>query len=445
MEGDPTGLEMFEKFYEEVKETKERNDRAERQSRGTEHEAKWMRGPQGRNAALTACLAAFTPVEALGRFLDISSIHSQFNALPGIVSSEKYQRDYSSFLSHLIQSPFLPVPARPTRASSDYSQLLQEFIAYLKSFVSRSKPLLDLSTLEQSTQSEFKSSWEARTYQTHHYEAESENNGSAMDVDGSQSAKSSSKSGWLLPWQLDHLRASAAATVTTLYCACCDMTMAKDTVWRSHIGSKKHVKSLQRYEEMVKEVSWSEEWLKALLNVVSEPLVATKDNLEKKLARAPGEAGFMGRSEADMDEDDFDDSDSDDETAFMRRRRTKKNYPNGPDGNPIPPWLYRLQGLSHEFKCQICGNQSYFGRKAFASHFVDARHSYGLKCLGIENSREYFEITEIDKALALHKHLQAQKKQGQWDANTMEEFEDEDGTILDKATHDLLAKQMGGY
>lgn len=445
MDGDPTSVEMFGKFYDEVKEMKERNDRAERQSRQTEHEAKWMRGSEGRAASLRSCLAAFTPVESLGRYLDLGAIHSQFNALPGVANSEQRQVDYSSFLSRLLQVPYLAVASHPTRTSPQYTTLLQEFINYLKSFISRSKPLVDVPTLEKAAQADFASSWDSTTYEPFQEDDDSRLNGYGMDVDGA-TPKPSSSAGWLLPWQLGHLRASAAATVTTLYCACCDMTMAKDTVWRGHVGSKKHTKSLQRYETLVKEVSWHEELLKALLDAVIEPLEATKDDLEKKLARAPGEAGFMGRNE-DMDDDDFDDDDSDDEDSLkVRRRMTKKNYPVGPDGAPIPYWLYRLQGLSHEFKCQICGNASYLGRKAFEKHFAhDNRHSYGLKCLGIDYSREFFEITEIDKVLALHKHLSEQKNVGKWDANTMEEFEDEDGTVLDKATHDLLAKQMGGY
>lgn len=447
MDGDPTSVEMFGKFYDEVKEMKARNEKSVRQATSTEHEAKWMRGPEGRNHSLRDCLAAFSPVESLGRFLDISSIHLQYNDLPGISNSEQRRLDYSSFLTSLVQLPYFAVPSHPTRTSPQYSTLLQDFIAYLKSFISRSKPLLDLSILEKTAQDDFSTAWEAHTYEPYIEEEDRTANGTSMDVDGAQPSSPSSAAGWLLPWQLDHLRASSATAVTTLYCACCNTTMAKDTVWRSHIGSKKHNKSLQAYETLVKDVSRYEELLKALLDAVSEPLEATKDDLEKKLARAPGEAGFMGRSEADMDDDDFDADDSDDEGSLKARRRmTKKNYPVGPDGAPIPFWLYRLQGHSQEFKCQICGNASYFGRRAFEKHFhSDPRHAYGLKCLGIDLTREFYEITDIEKALGLHKHLIEQKKQGKWDANTMEEFEDDDGTVLDKATHDLLAKQMGGY
>lgn len=46
-----------------------------------------------------------------------------------------------------------------------------------------------------------------------------------------------------------------------------------------------------------------------------------------------------------------------------------KNLPLGWDGRPIPYWLYKLHGLGVEYKCEICGNTSYWGRKAFEDHF----------------------------------------------------------------------------
>jgi len=36
--------------------------------------------------------------------------------------------------------------------------------------------------------------------------------------------------------------------------------------------------------------------------------------------------------------------------------------PLGWDNKPIPYWLYKLHGLNQEFKCEICGNFSYWGR-----------------------------------------------------------------------------------
>ena len=44
-----------------------------------------------------------------------------------------------------------------------------------------------------------------------------------------------------------------------------------------------------------------------------------------------------------------------------------KNLPLGWDGKPIPYWLYKLHGLNIDYKCQICGNQTYRGPKGSGS------------------------------------------------------------------------------
>ena len=88
-------------------------------------------------------------------------------------------------------------------------------------------------------------------------------------------------------------------------------------------------------------------------------------------------------------------SDSDEDLKY-----NPKNLPLGWDGKPIPYWLYKLHGLGVEFKCEICGNYSYWGRKAFERHFSEWRHSYGMKCLRIPNTVHFKEITSINDALA---------------------------------------------
>lgn len=60
------------------------------------------------------------------------------------------------------------------------------------------------------------------------------------------------------------------------------------------------------------------------------------------------------------------DNEDDDED---RPKYNPKNLPMGWDGKPIPYWLYKLHGLGIEFKCEICGGASYWGRRAFERHF----------------------------------------------------------------------------
>ena len=54
-----------------------------------------------------------------------------------------------------------------------------------------------------------------------------------------------------------------------------------------------------------------------------------------------------------------------------------KNLPLGWDGKPIPYWLYKLHGLNISYNCEICGNFTYKGPKAFQRHFAEWRHAHG--------------------------------------------------------------------
>ena len=74
------------------------------------------------------------------------------------------------------------------------------------------------------------------------------------------------------------------------------------------------------------------------------------------------------------------------------------NLPLGWDGKPIPYWLYKLYGLDEEYKCEICGNYSYWGRRAFDNHFQEWRHHNGMRCLGIPNPKHFHDITKIEDA-----------------------------------------------
>ena len=43
---------------------------------------------------------------------------------------------------------------------------------------------------------------------------------------------------------------------------------------------------------------------------------------------------------------------------------------------PIPYWLYKLHGLNITYSCEICGNATYRGPKAFQRHFSVSETSH---------------------------------------------------------------------
>jgi len=167
--------------------------------------------------------------------------------------------------------------------------------------------------------------------------------------------------------------------------------------------------------------------------LLAEQIEATGKNVVRKQARTPEEIL------QEMEEDDIlEEYDEEEEDEI---RLTKQNYPVGWDGNPIPYWLYRLHGLGQEFKCEICGNTPYYGRRAFETHFREWRHTHGMRCLGLPNSKEFFEITRIQDAIKLGKRLKVLKQKDKFVQDEMVEFEDGEGNVLPKKTYDLLKKQ----
>lgn len=62
--------------------------------------------------------------------------------------------------------------------------------------------------------------------------------------------------------------------------------------------------------------------------------------------------------------------------------------------------------MLQEFKCEICGNYSYWGRRAYEKHFKEWRHQNGMRALGIPNNKMFYEVTKIDEALELWKSIQ---------------------------------------
>merc|ERR1739845_17223 len=93
--------------------------------------------------------------------------------------------------------------------------------------------------------------------------------------------------------------------------------------------------------------------------------------------------------------------------------------PMGPDGKPIPYWLYKLHGLNLKIECEICGNYVYEGRRSFEKHFKEPRHHQGMQALGIPNTNIFFEITKINDAIDLWKTIGT--KQNKVSESTMRE------------------------
>jgi splicing factor 3A subunit 3 len=187
----------------------------------------------------------------------------------------------------------------------------------------------------------------------------------------------------------------------------------------------------------------------ALLDQVRPSLDATTRRAERRLTQTVTEkereveeeisGAYQDRkNDENKNKETSDSEDSDDEDTPVYN---PKGVPLGWDGKPIPYWLFKLHGLNHFFPCEICGNESYRGRYNFEKHFAEAKHSFGMKCLGIPNTKHFHGVTKIEDAQNLWTKLQGDVNKDVFDASKEEEYEDSHGNILSRATYEDLARQ----
>jgi splicing factor 3A subunit 3 len=208
----------------------------------------------------------------------------------------------------------------------------------------------------------------------------------------------------------------------------------------------KNAQDAERRSKISHVVALLECKIQTLIDLLQSTLKETKKQVEKKATSTydelvadmedvqdgGGDPTKAGNSSMEGDDDDEDD----DQDIIYNPLK----LPLGWDGKPIPYWLYKLHGLNQEFKCEICGNYSYWGRRAFEKHFKEFRHQHGMRCLGIPNNKVFSEVTKIDDAKALWQTLQKEQQNG-FSQDQDEEFEDKEGNVYNKKTYMDLQRQ----
>jgi len=187
-----------------------------------------------------------------------------------------------------------------------------------------------------------------------------------------------------------------------------------------------------REAEKQKEIASMEAQIYRFSDILSEVRAATRENVERKQARTELERD----DSADELSDDEGNEAEDDDIPY-----NPKNLPLGWDGKPIPYWLYKLHGLNISYNCEICGNFTYKGPKAFQRHFAEWRHAHGMRCLGIPNTAHFANVTQIEDAMALWEKLKTQKQEEAWKPEQEEEFEDSQGNVVNKKIFEDLKRQ----
>ena len=255
-----------------------------------------------------------------------------------------------------------------------------------------------------------------------------------------------------------------------VFCIVCGKNFANLSVFKSHLRGKHHQKNLASKNDFY----YYEFEVKRFLNVLRDTFYHTRSFIERKLAFTVDErkeeleritdiynASIYDKNE---EENNIDNSGSNNNREEQNRKNDSIlngtfDMPIGPDGMPMPYWLYKLQGLDVKYTCEICGNKEFQGRRAFEKHFREPTHAYHLKCLGITPSVVFKGITSIAEAQSLWKRVNNSSKtlpintnkdiknNSTTKSNTMNiikmdiEVEDEDGNVMTEQVFNDLKKQ----
>ncbi|XP_028556397.1 splicing factor SF3a60 homolog isoform X2 [Dendrobium catenatum] len=323
----------------------------------------------------------FSGEEAFGRYLDMHELYNEY-----INSKFGEPVEYSAFLDTFSQFQKVPRHLKLTRQYKDY---LTHLLEYLLSYFERTEPLQDLGRM-------FSKALGARGL----------------------------KVGGTLQQRAERLFLMKHTPL--------------DQLDKKHFGkgsrtSQENGGSIVLQQNSMKEIALMEAKLQRMCEFFKERIIQTKENVEKKQALTYEEM------EAEREEEEVQaDSESDDDEQQIYN---PLKLPMGWDGKPIPYWLYKLHGLGQEFKCEICGNHSYWGRRAFERHFKEWRHQHGMRCLGIPNTKNFNEITSIQEAKELWERIQEKQGLNKWRPDLEEEYEDKEGNIYNKKTYTDLQRQ----
>nr|GEX10005.1 splicing factor SF3a60 homolog [Tanacetum cinerariifolium] len=357
-------------------------------------------------------------LEGYGRYLDMLELHTDF-----VNSKFGKQIDYSDFIEVFPQLQHIPSKMKMSRPYMNY---LSKMLNYLVSFLIRTEPLQDVDILFTKVAADFEERWAEGKVSGWKENVSVPEQNALIDLEFYGKAEELVEIG---PEKLKKaLGALGLNTGGIVQQRAERLFLTKDTplekLDRKHfsIGARK----LEQKDDRSKEISLMEVKIKTLCDILSKTIMRTKENIERKQALTYEEME-VEREESEL----VPQAESDDEE---QQTYNPSKIPMGWDGKPIPHWLYKLHGLGQEFKCEICGNHSYRGRRAYECHFKESQHQNGMRRLGIPNSKDFSEVTSIEDARQLWGIIQAKQAVNKWRPELEKEYEDEEGNIYNQKT-----------
>jgi splicing factor 3A subunit 3 len=441
------GVGVFTNFYGALKETREYYARFARN-------AAFGAAAGGARSAVEAAKTVetqFSGEEMWGKYLDLGRLHRQFCNVPGAPGG--IALEYVAYLRMLASVPFgehlaiaeggdAAVSAK-RRSHGGYVRYVRDVDAYLADFWKRTQPLVDLEPLLKPALDAFHVAWDAsRTDALEGDELDLGPYGAAAELEalGLDRLKRALAARGLKVGGDAEARAARLFAVKGLAPEDVDPKLRQGRKRaRGGDGAAGPDRTSKKYA-----VALGEARVRCLLAQHLETVLdATLRRAERKLTRTTDEIRQELRDEefgvetAAVEEEE----EEDEEQAIDAPIYNPKNLPLGWDGRPIPYWLYKLHGLDVSYVCEICGNQTYWGRRAFDQHFNEWRHSHGMRCLRIPNTKHFHGVVKMDDAVALWEQLQEKQDAEAFKPERDEEYEDSDGNVLNRATYEDLARQ----
>lgn len=441
--GDP-----FDEFYKQLEDVKDFHRRYPNEPVENLERAYKRRHPGEGEVLVQETDNMFTGEESNGRFLDLTRLHEDYLNLPGVkrLSYLQYLDSFDAF-----EPPRMPIK-RQSKLSDRYLKYVGDLSQYLESFIRRTRPLEDLTKQFTGIDREFETAYIKGALP-----------GWSNEEDPSKSKSAGPQT---------------EGTGQGIWCSDCEKEFSNENVYKNHLSGKKHTRNAEKKNGMqgpgnngtagsgtsdglasrstssnltqLKEraVASHEFRTRALADVLQNERSNTRVNVERKQGMTERER--QQELDALFAEDDAavaaagkrdEDSDSDGEEKIYNPLK----LPLAWDGKPIPYWLYKLHGLGVEFSCEICGNFVYMGRRAFDKHFSEARHVYGLKCLGITGAGAgaglFREITGIEDALGLWDKIKKERKDKENKDDSVVQMEDGEGNVMPERIYLDLQKQ----
>nr|CDS29194.1 serine:threonine protein phosphatase 6 [Hymenolepis microstoma] len=455
-----SGPNEFNEFYTRLKTLKEfHNSHPDEISVPMSVEFQRFKEMRENPEEAAATIVEFTDEEGYGRFLDLHELYEMYINIKGF-----NKIDYLTYL-HTYDKLYEIIRERKT-SSSAYRHYLERLISYLEGYLARAKPMLDLTEVSNNALARFEREWSEGVFP------------GWSGVTGSASSTSALSHGGahldLTPFRqpeelaslgLDRLKSALLALGLK-----CGGTLEEraQRLWatkgkviedlppeffpsskalgrnRTNRGANSVVaEDLDR----IKEIAMLEACVYQFAEILNEHRAATIENVQRRQART------LAEREAEDEESDAENelttanvgnstnTDANGDAEEDDIPYNPKNLPLGWDGKPIPYWLYKLHGLNMYYSCEICGNQTYRGPKAFQRHFSEWRHAHGMRCLGIPNTAHFAHVTKIEEALALWQRIRTTKEAERWRPDVEEEMEDHAGNVVSRKTYEDLKRQ----